>query len=213
MSGRKKTIRAMAAVAMLLAMLLTASCGAGSGSRQPDAASTPDRQAATAGTDVGGTDVGGAEETGTSAGRTGAGSAGEGAADLTITTLDGAEFSPAEKRGEVVALYFMAGWCGSCIPEAQVWSKLYPAYKDRGLNALMVSADPNDTPQTIAAFKRAGGIGNLPWAVDETGEFTRSLDVRALDTTIIIDREGKIAYRDAAPTPAGTLDKELKELL
>jgi peroxiredoxin len=107
----------------------------------------------------------------------------------------------------------MAGWCGTCIPEAQAWSELYPVYKDQGLEALMVSADPNDTSQTIAAFKRAGGIGNLPWAIDKTGEFTRSLDVRALDTTIIINREGKIAYSDAVPTPYETLDKELKEVV
>jgi mercuric ion transport protein len=45
------------------------------------------------------------------------------AADFTIETLDGKEFNLAEKRGEVVALYFMAGWCGSCIPEARVWSE------------------------------------------------------------------------------------------
>lgn len=197
----------MAFVAVLLALLLTAACGGGSGTQQPDAASSPDRKAAAD------TNGGGAEKTGTSAGRASMGSAGEGAAGPTITTLDGEKFSLTQKRGEVVALYFMAGWCGTCIPEAQSWSKLYPAYKDRGLEALMVSADPNDTPQTIAAFERAGGIKNLPWAIDETGEFTRSLDVRALDTTIIINREGKIAYRDAAPTPYETLDKELKEVL
>ena len=207
MSSSKKTIRVVASVAMLLAMLLTAACGVGSGARQPDAVSTPDRQAAA------GTDAGGAEKTGTSAAPASRGSAGEGAAGSTITTLDGDTFSLAEKRGEVVALYFMAGWCGTCIPEAQAWSELYPAYKDRGLEALMVSAGPNDTPQTIEAFGRAGGIGNLPWAIDKTGKFTRSLDVRALDTTVIINREGKIAYRDAAPTPNETLDKELKEVL
>lgn len=207
MSTSKNTIRVMASVAvlLLLAMLLTAACGAGSGAQRPDAKSTPDRQAADAN--------GGTETTGTSAGRASAGSAGEGAAGPALTTLDGEKFSLAEKRGEVVALFFMAGWCGTCIPEAQAWSELYPAYKDQGLEALMVSADPNDTPETIAAFRRAGDIRNLPWAIDKTGEFTRSLDVRALDTTIIIDRKGKVAYRDAAPTPYETLDKELKEVV
>lgn len=43
-------------------------------------------------------------------GGSGAGSVGEEAADFSVTTLDGEEFSLAEKRGEVVALYFMAGW-------------------------------------------------------------------------------------------------------
>ena len=39
-----------------------------------------------------------------------AGSGGEEAADFGVTTLDGEKFSLAEKRGEAVALYFMAAY-------------------------------------------------------------------------------------------------------
>lgn len=130
-----------------------------------------------------------------------------------IETLDGERFDLSDKRGKVVALYFMAGWCGSCIPEARSWSELYPSYKDEGLEVLVVSADPNDSPQTIERFRRAGGIGDLPWAIDRTGRFTRALGVRALDTTIILDRRGRVAYRDAVPTPEKKLREELEEVL
>ena len=130
-----------------------------------------------------------------------------------IDTLDGEKFDLAEKRGEVVAIFFMAGWCGNCIPEAQAWSELYPAYKDRGLEVLMASADPNDTPATIERFRKAGGIAKLPWAVDKKGEFTRALDVRALDSTVIVDREGEIVYRDARPTDRAVLEEKLEEIL
>ena len=37
-------------------------------------------------------------------------SGGEQAADFSVTTLDGEGFSLADKRGEVVALYFMAAY-------------------------------------------------------------------------------------------------------
>ena len=40
----------------------------------------------------------------------GAGSSGEGSEDFSVTTVEGKEFDLSEKRGEVVALYFMAGW-------------------------------------------------------------------------------------------------------
>ena len=40
----------------------------------------------------------------------GAGSVGEEAADFSLETLEGEEFRLADKRGEVVALFFMAGW-------------------------------------------------------------------------------------------------------
>lgn len=190
----RRTTRIVALAALLLLMLAAAGCGGpGEG-----------RAAAKTG---GGTKGSGAETSG------GTQKSGVGAIEASIETLDGEEFDLTDKRGDVVALFFMAGWCGSCIPEAQAWSKLYPAYKDKGLNLLVVSLDPNDSPETIAGFKRAGGIGELPWAVDETGEFTRSLDVRALDSTIIVDREGKVVYRDAAPTDAKTLESKLKEVL
>lgn len=71
----------------------------------------------------------------------------------------------------------MTGWCGSCIPEARAWSELYPSYKGKGLDLLIVSVDPNDTRKTIKGFREAGNIGPLPWAIDQTGQFTRSLDV------------------------------------
>lgn len=140
-------------------------------------------------------------------------SSGEEAIDFSATTLDGAEFNLSDKRGEVVALFFMAGWCGTCIPEGQAWSELYTAHKDEGLQVLMVSADPNDTPQTIDRFREAGEIKSLPWAIDKTGEVSRSLNVRALDSTVIIDRDGRIVYRDAASTSYETLENELEEVL
>jgi peroxiredoxin len=199
MNGR--TTRVLALLAALTVVLSAAAC-AGPGARQTEAPSGDGKEAIAA-------NPGDAEET--SATKTPS-DRGE-AAGFAIKTLDGERFQLSEKRGEVVALFFMAGWCGSCIPEARAWSELQPAYEDEGLDVLVVSVDPNDTKETIEGFKRAGGIEQLPWAIDETGEFTRSLGVRALDTTIIINREGKIAYRDDVPTPYETLDKELKEVL
>jgi cytochrome oxidase Cu insertion factor (SCO1/SenC/PrrC family) len=39
-----------------------------------------------------------------------ASSSGEGSEDFSVTTLEGERFDLSESRGEVVALYFMAGW-------------------------------------------------------------------------------------------------------
>lgn len=39
-----------------------------------------------------------------------ASSSGEGSKDFSVTTLEGERFDLSEKRGEVVALFFMAGW-------------------------------------------------------------------------------------------------------
>lgn len=107
----------------------------------------------------------------------------------------------------------MAGWCGSCIPESQAWDLLYPVYKDKRLELLMVSADPNDTAQTYANFRRVAGIGPLPFAAYQEDRVVRDFKVQALDTTVIIDRKRDTVYRDAVPTDYETLKRELEEVL
>ncbi len=190
---------AILSMATLLAALTLSGCGAGADAEKSE---TPQESTGAA-----------SEQTSASTEQASSTSHGEETTNFTATTLDGEKFDLAEKRGEVVALYFMAGWCGSCIPEAQSWSKLYPAYKDKGLDLLVVSVDPNDTPQTIESFREAGSIKPLPWTIDKTGEIPQSLDVRSLDATVIIDRQGRVVYRDTAPTPYETLESELKEVL
>lgn len=77
----------------------------------------------------------------------------------------------------------------------------------------MVSTDPQDTPQTIEDFRNRGDITPLPWAVDQTGEVTQALGVNALETTVIVDREGEIVYQDTTSTDYETLKRELEEVL
>jgi peroxiredoxin len=197
-------------LALVLAVAVTLSaCGAGPGGEQAKAPAASQEKTTAQAANTASTQ----ERTGSNAGQASAGAGGEQAPNFAVTTLDGEEFRLSEKRGEVVALFFMAGWCGSCIPEAQSWAKLYPVYEDKGLNVLVVSIDPNDTLRTIEGFRQAGKIGPLPWAIDKTGDVARPLGIQALDSTVIIDRDGRIAYRDSAPTPYETLESELKEVL
>ena len=77
----------------------------------------------------------------------------------------------------------------------------------------MVSIDPQDTPQAIEEFQDRGDVGPLPWAVDEGGQAAQALGVNALETTLIIDREGRIVYEDATATDYETLASELEEVL
>jgi alkyl hydroperoxide reductase subunit AhpC len=77
----------------------------------------------------------------------------------------------------------------------------------------MISTDSQDTRQDIEDFRQRGDVGPLPWAVDQKGEISRALGVNALETTVILDREGEIVYRDSEATDYETLESELGGVL
>ncbi len=54
---------------------------------------------------------------------------------------------------------------------------------------------------------------DVTWAqVDAEGELLRQFRVLSLGTTIIIDREGKISYRDEGATPYDVLRAKVKQI-
>lgn len=97
--------------------------------------------------------------------------------------------------------------------EARAWSEILPAYEDRGLSMLMVSIDPYETEQSIEAFNsRAGMAEPLPTVINDGG-IVQQFGVTALETTIILDRNGDEVYRDVAISDAETLRAELERIL
>ena len=77
----------------------------------------------------------------------------------------------------------------------------------------MVSIDPSETPESIEAFNDAAGIEEpLPTVLD-SAQITQEFGVSALETTIILDRNGEEVYRDVAISDAETLRAELESVL
>lgn len=133
--------------------------------------------------------------------------------NLSLLTIDGQRFSLAEQRGRPVVLYFMASWCTSCLPEAQALARVYQEYRNRGLQVLAVDVESDDTTTELARFQRLVPNGDYLWAIDTVGDAVRAFQVRALDTTVVIDPEGSVAYRDEVPTPYPTLKQVIEQVL
>lgn len=97
--------------------------------------------------------------------------------------------------------------------EARTWSELLPAYEDRGLEMVMVSIDPNETEQSIEAFNQRAGIEEPVPTVLNGGDVAEEFGANALETTVLLDRNGEEVYRDATITDAETLRTELEGIL
>ena len=141
-------------------------------------------------------------------------SSGPPAPDFAVRTLDGKTFSLAEQRGKTVVLLFTASGCGECIPELQALARVHEEYGPRGVEILALSVDPLDDAETFMLMKRAAGPGaDYHWALDAKNAVTRAYDVKALETTVIVDPAGRIAYRDQVSTTFPMFKRELDKIL
>ncbi len=131
----------------------------------------------------------------------------------TLPTLDGSTFALADHRGEVVVMYFMASWCGSCIPEAQSLAQLHRQYGSQGLTVVAIDAEAGQPVADLQLFKQRVGNSDYEWVFDSNLDVARLYKVQSLDATIIIDRDGNIVYSDASPTPLTILEAEITRIL
>ena len=62
-------------------------------------------------------------------------------------------------------------------------------------------------------YWKSKDAGDVTWAqADAEGELIRQFRVLSLGTTIIIDREGQISYRDDGATPYEILKTKVEEI-
>lgn len=136
---------------------------------------------------------------------------GEIAPNFTVPTLDGGDFSLVEQRGNPTIVFFMAYWCGTCVPEAQALAQLQQEYGD-SLSIVALDVDPTSTPEDLTRFKEMANNGPFTWAFDTGQKVTAAYEVGALDTTLILDREGHVIYKDQWPSNYQSLKDELVKL-
>lgn len=136
------------------------------------------------------------------------------APDFTVPTLDGGTFtlSQALRQGRPVVLFFMAYWCGTCLPEARALARLHQELGDR-VAILALDVDPTSTPEALAAFREAAGNPDYLWGFDRDNQVVLAYRVTRLDTTVIIGPDGRVAYRDEVPTSYETLAAQIARVL
>ncbi|GAA2998012.1 TlpA disulfide reductase family protein [Streptosporangium longisporum] len=111
-------------------------------------------------------------------------------------TLDGDTASLAAHRGKVVVINFWASWCAPCRAEAPVLKEVSAAKKADGVTFLGI--DFKDRKADALAFERGHKPG-YPSIFDQPGKvalsFQGTVPPAAIPSTLIIDRQGRIAAR------------------
>ncbi|MCC4833632.1 TlpA family protein disulfide reductase [Shewanella sp. 10N.7] len=118
-------------------------------------------------------------------------SEGEMAPDFTLKNMQGENLKLSEQRGNIILINFWASWCGPCRKEMPVLQKLEDKYRDLGVAVWGVNVE-----QENQAGKDFLTDLNLSFDIffDETNSLSETYDVKAMPTTVIVDRDGKVRY-------------------
>jgi peroxiredoxin len=111
------------------------------------------------------------------------------APDFTVLGLTAGPLILADFRQRVVLLNFWATWCPPCREEMPSMERLYQRHRDRGFTILALSVDRNvaAVPGFVEGFRLTFPIG-----LDPEGAVAKAYRMRALPTTIVIDRVGHV---------------------
>ncbi len=120
----------------------------------------------------------------------------EPAPDFSGPLLDGGTFDLAEARGDVVVLNVWGSWCAPCRSEAPGFAAVAADTADQGVQ--FVGVNTRDTTEGAQAFEDEFALG-YPSVVDPDGRlllaFRDTLPPAAIPSTLVVDREGRMAAR------------------
>lgn len=128
-------------------------------------------------------------------------------------TLGGEQLSLADLRGEVVVLNSWASWCVPCNEEAAVLVDASKEFQSQGVR--FVGLDVTDQDASAKEYSRKYSV-TYPSIVDSKGTKLASIPgvpPGALPSTLIIDREGRIAVRFIGAVKQPSLSNQVRAVL
>lgn len=126
--------------------------------------------------------------------------------ELEGVLLDGTPWDSASARGEVLVLNVWGSWCAPCVAEAPDLQKVWSELEAEKAPVQFMGIDFREEAARGLAFTKKAGI-TFPSLSDESGVTILALQGKAptVPTTLVLDREGRIAARVNGPVSATTL--------
>lgn len=129
------------------------------------------------------------------------------------TTLDGDAWSSQEALGDVLVLNVWASWCAPCRAEAPDLQTAWVATQADGVQ--FVGLNTRDSDASARAYVERFGI-TYPSLVDTDGliqlQYRDTLPVQAIPSTLVIDRQGRVAARFLGVVDEKTLATVIRDV-
>ncbi|WP_053206223.1 TlpA family protein disulfide reductase [Jiangella muralis] len=129
--------------------------------------------------------------------------------------LDGGDFQLADQLGDVVVLNVWGSWCPPCRKEAPDLQATYETLQPEGVQFVGVNVrEPNGEGPALR-FEEEFGI-TYPSVYDPKADallaFRDTIPPKAIPSTLVIDREGRIAARILGPIGEASLTDIVGEI-
>jgi thiol-disulfide isomerase/thioredoxin len=132
-------------------------------------------------------------------------------------TLQGTKLDVASFKGKVVVINVWGSWCSPCRAEASTLVKAANADKAKGV--AFVGIDTRDTNKDQGVAFEKGYHVPYPSLYDPTGKLLvqgfpkGTLNPQGIPTTIVLDKQGRIAARNLGAVNESKLDEMINPLI
>lgn len=135
---------------------------------------------------------------------------GKAAPDFSLPQLHESDklFSPKDLAGKVWLLNFWASWCNGCKEEHPVLMQIAKSGE-----VPIYGVDYKDTRDEALTWLRRWGNPYPLVAVDEAGRVGINYGVYGVPETYVIDKAGKIRYKQIGPVDQDILEKKILPLV
>jgi thiol-disulfide isomerase/thioredoxin len=123
---------------------------------------------------------------------------------------DGSSWSSTSARGSLLVVNLWASWCGPCRAEQPNLNQVARTY--RGRRVQVVGVNIRDNRAAARAYAEEFQVA-YPSLFDPAAQAAATLQAFAVPTTIILDRDGVVAYRLTGKTTVPILSARLDKLL
>ena len=115
---------------------------------------------------------------------------GDAAPAFVLPTAESGTISLEQLRGQVVYVDFWASWCGPCRRSFPWMNEIQQRYGGRGVTIVAINVDAKraDAERFLRQYPATFAV-----VYDGVGATPRAYDVKAMPSSYLVDREGRIA--------------------
>jgi len=129
--------------------------------------------------------------------------------------VDEKNISLVAMKGQVVLIDFWATWCPSCRKEIPGFIELYDKYKDKGVSIVGISTDSGEAVVNRYIEQQKITYPIIMNTKELQTEYEKAIDqrIRAIPTTIIMNKKGEVASVYIGARPKSVFEQEILKLL